>query len=144
MRSSEGELGRKPMESGGGSCSKIAAIKLAWLLAYESLSPSSHLVQHSTKSENVGPRIGFFALQLFGSHALQRAKNHSFAGQGRRLCWQRRHAGLSLRHFHFRQPKVQKLRSRFRQHDVAGLQITMNHAVPARGIERAANFDRVL
>src|SRR5271167_2785916 len=50
-------------------------------LAIEGAPPSHHLIEHTTKTENIGSRIRFRALQNFGRHVLERTHHSSLLGQ---------------------------------------------------------------
>jgi hypothetical protein len=95
--------------------------------------PGHHLVHDRTECTDVRPRVGVLAFQLFGCHVLEFAENRAFRSEGCGAVLGG-HLGqwgyFSSVAFEFRQPEVQQLRPGFRDHDVAGLQVSMHHTLP--------------
>ena len=91
--------------------------------------------------EDVGTRVGWRALHLFGRHVLQRADDRALCrgrpGRGRehRERLPGRADGV------LREAEVEKLGARRREHDVAGLQIPMDDALPVCRLERVRDLD---
>ena len=86
--------------------------------------------------------VGLVAFELLRRHVLQRPENRALCRQIRQAssaasrgclptAWR---AGL-------RQPEIEQLRARLRQHDVAGLQVAMDDAFAMRLVERVRNLN---
>jgi hypothetical protein len=77
--------------------------------------------------------IQLFPLYLLRRHVLEGAYNDSWFGHRRRLRYRSGQRGYAVEHrYGLGQTEIQKLRSCRRQHDVAGLQIAVNHTVAVR------------
>ena len=129
---------------GGGCVLRIAAIRLAWLFPLERLLPGDHLVEHRAEREDVGARVGLLALDLLRRHVLKRAEDRALAVSGAACVGSVVGAPAPRRppRRRFREAEVEQLRAGLRQHDVAGLQIAMDDAVPVRLVERVGDLDR--
>ena len=114
----------------------IAAIRLVFDLALERAPARRHLVEQRAEREDVGPRVGLLPLELLGRHVLERAEDRPFAasaawpasavvGRGRGTTPQCRAPRL-------REPEVEQLRARLRQHHVAGLEVAMDDPLLVR------------
>lgn len=106
-------------------------------LSLASFASGRHLV-------DLASGIGFFAFELFWRHVLKRPQNGSGSGEARILCRQGRkssHGPFSL--VRFRQTKIEKLGACFREHDVAGFEVAMDHTVAVRVVEGIANLNGV-
>ena len=119
----------------------MAWIKLAWLFPSNAFRPGHHFVDHGAKGEDVRPLISFLAFQLLLGHILERPEDRSLLGERCALRRQRRQSTGLFSGLQLRQPKVQELRPRLGQHDVAGLQIPMHDPLPVRLVQRIRNVD---
>src|SRR5207247_10385013 len=105
----------------------------------------NHLVEHQTEGEDVGARIGCPALELFGGHVLKGADKETLSGEGSRGRGQpargaRRSGGWVD---HFGAAEMEQLGSGWGEHDVAGLEIAVDHAVAVGLVERVRDLDGV-
>ena len=111
--------------------------------ARERLLPGRHLVEHGAEREDVGAPVGFLALELLGRHVLERPENRAFLRQAL-LRRQRGRAGLlSWRRHRLREPEVEQLHARLRQHDVGGLQVPVHDPLPVRLVEGVGDLGSV-
>jgi hypothetical protein len=111
------------------------------LRASKGRAPRRHFVENDTQSEHIRARVGTAALNLFGGHVRQGSEHDTFIGQLQAL------GGLS--HFlvvlsipELCQTKVEELHAAGRQHDVARLEVAMNHALAVCSVERLRDLDR--
>jgi hypothetical protein len=85
----------------------------------ERLACRCHLVQHCAQCENVGPTIGLSALQLFGRHVGDCAKDRAIVGdclrRSGRMAVTRR---LPFRRGQLRDAEVEQLHAIACQHDI--------------------------
>ncbi len=133
--------GRKRLERGDGCRFTLQdrAHQADDARALERPLPRDHLVDDGAQRPEVRPRIRRPPLQLLRRHVLKGADDHALPRQARGLRGHRRH------HLHrrrlvpvpgqLRQPEVEQLRAALRQHDVPGLQVPVDHALPVRGAQ---------
>ena len=107
--------------------------------------PGRHLVEHRAEREDVRPRVGLLALELLRRHVLERAEDRAFLRQVGVLRRQRGQPRLRLdrRRHRLRQPEVEQLHARLRQHDVAGLQVPVHDPLPVRLVQCVGDLDAV-
>ena len=95
--------------------------------------------------EDVGARVGVLALELLRRHVLEGARGSCPAPSAGSPCavgsdveaaGRRPPARIALR-----QPEVEQLHARLRQHHVARLQIAVHDALPVRLVERVGDLD---
>ncbi len=97
-----------------------------------------HFKQHSTEREDVAPMIGA-AVDLLGRHVRQRAHHGAIRGEHRlREIYV---AGV-ITIAQSREPEVEKLNPRRREHDVAGLDVAMDDLMLVREAERIGQLRR--
>ncbi len=110
-------------------------------LARKGLLAGRHLVEHRAEGEDVAARVGLLALELFGRHVLECAKDRAALGQRRAQRSLGRQAretggpGGSVAEPQFGEAEVQELDARLGQHDVGGLQVSVNDSLPMRLVE---------
>ena len=91
-----------------------------------------HLVKDHAERKDVGAGISVAAFELLRRHVAQRAKNRVRTGEvGRlgRFIAETRHNRLGR---HLREPEVEELHARRREHDVARFDIPVHDAMPVR------------
>jgi hypothetical protein len=108
-------------------------------LATERAPSGQHLVEDGTEREQIAPRVGLASFELLRRHVGHSAGQHALAA--RRLRDGGRHAAVVWRSVEFRQPKVEQLRARLRQHHIRRLQIAMHDAGAVRLVQRVADVD---
>ena len=110
-------------------------------LARERTGAADHLVDHAAQAEDVRAGAERFRAKLLGRHVRRRPENDAGAGEprlGRGLG--RRPLGRTGQ---FGQAEVEDLGVAARgQHDVAGLDVAVNHALCMRGGERISHLLR--
>ena len=127
---------------GDGSRSRMAPMTLACVFPRMPCG-REHLVEHAAERKDVGARVGVLSFDLLGRHVLHRAEDR-LLHRHRRLdggCDRQAGRGHDCRR-HLRQAEVEQLRARFRQHDVARLQIAVDDAGAVRLVERIGDLDR--
>ncbi len=111
--------------------------------ARERFLPGRHLVENRPEREDVRPRVGVLAFELFRRHVLERPQDRPFLrqvglrGKGREAPG-RRHRRKSLG-----QPEVEQLQTRARHHHVGRLQVTVHDPLPVSLFQRVGNLDSV-
>src|SRR5215471_11201214 len=120
----------------GASAVMIAEITLAALSPPKAA--GEHFVEHQPEREDVGARIGGFALQLLRRHVLQRALDGAVGGHGYGGGFV---AALELLP-HLRQYEIEQLDAVLRDHDVGGFEVAMDDALAVSGIEGVQNLAR--
>ena len=113
-------------------------------LGFERLLAGGHLVEDGAEGEQVGASVGLLPLELLGRHVLERA--HHRALRRERMAHGRRMAqaawggtGWSLAG----EPEVEQLRPRLGDHDVPGLEVSMDDPRPVGAVERVGDLDPV-
>ncbi len=86
-----------------------------------------HLVDQCAESEDIGARVDGFPFELLGRHVLRCAQHGAVFGQRRSPCAP---GGIRRHGDGRREPEVEQLRSRWRQHHVGRLQIPVDDAAP--------------
>ena len=116
-------------------------MRLACVVASNARRPVAISCRMRAEREDVGPRIGWRALHLFGGHVLQRADD-------RALCRARPGSGGQHRERLpgradgvLREAEIEQLGARRREHDVAGLQIPVDDAVPVCRLKGVRDLD---
>jgi len=112
-------------------------------MALERGAAGGHLVQHGPQRPDVAARVGLAPFQLLGRHVEHRAHQRPFACERIRYVGQRpRLGGRAGRHRlrRLRQPEIEQLDAGTRQHDVAGLEVTVDDAALVRLAERLADL----
>ena len=104
-------------------------------LAYKGLPAGEHFVQHDTQAKDIGPAIELFAPGLFGRHIRDgpddSARNRVKGSRG-----------STARYQELGQAEIQDLNVAVAaDHDVVGLDVTMNDPGPVRGGESIGNLD---
>jgi hypothetical protein len=101
---------------------------------------------NATESEDVCSSVGFLTFELLGSHVLQCTDDRALRRQAALAGSKIGNSGERRRWSRLSQPReseVEQLRARFRQHDVRGLEIAMDHSLPVRFIECIGDLDRI-
>ena len=111
--------------------------------ALERLPAGDHLVDHGAEREDVGARVGLFAVELFRRHVLQGAEDRASAGQpsGRRRAGGS--GGNGRRRAQLGEAEVEDVRPSLREHHVARLQVPVHDAPAVRLVEGVGDLDRV-
>ncbi len=92
-----------------------------------------HLVKDHTEREDVGAGISVAAFELLRRHVAQRAQNRVRTSDVARLggfIAETRHDRLARRRRQLREPEVEELHARRREHDVARFDIPVHDAMP--------------
>jgi hypothetical protein len=98
-------------------------------------------VEYAAEGENIRPGVGGLALQLLGSHVLQRADNGAFLRERPGFRF------VAMRVFHqleFREAEVENFDAGFRGQDVGRFEIAMGDRLSMRGFERTGQLNRSL
>ena len=105
-----------------------------------------HLVQQGAEGEDVAARVGLLPLELLGRHVLKRADDHPLRGQRRGHRRRRGQIGAAARPGQGRasQAEVEQLGARLRQHDVARLEIAVDHPLAVGRGQRVGDLRPVL
>ncbi len=99
----------------------------------------NHFVHNGPKGKDVGAGRDLTALQLLRSHIREGAENGAGSADG--IRWKFGEECQPTRILpQFRQAEVEELRTRTRQHDVAGLQVTVCYAFRMGLIQSVGNF----
>ena len=110
--------------------------------AGESLAAGDHFVEHRAKREDVGARVALFPFELLWSHVLKSAENRAFGGERVRDRGQGRVAPRGRRSLrNFGQAEIEQFGPGAGEHDVARLEVAMNHALAVRGVQGAGDLD---
>ena len=127
-RSSAGGASGCSEETAAARRCRIAAMRLAWLVAVEGAAAGHHLVEHGAEREDVGARVGRPAFELLGRHVLERAERSCPGARQRSAAVGRSSADARRRlpHRSFARPKSSSFAPRLRQHHVAGLEVAVD------------------
>lgn len=106
-----------PLQNGGNETGLVFSL--------ECLAAGCHFVENRAQSKNVGADVGLFPFDLFGRHVLERSENGARSRKTLLLGWKRGKPELRFRRFKFGEPKIEQLGARFREHDVARLQVAV-------------------
>ena len=116
-------------------------------LSRERLLPGRRLVEEEAEGEDVRAAVGLLALQLLGRHVLEGPEDRAFGRQVlSRLGGKDGETGKNtprLRGCEFRQPEVDELHARLRDHHVARLQVPMHDPLPVGFLQRVGDLDPV-
>ena len=142
-RSRPGGLIGRTSEIGGGSECQDRRDERRLVVARERPAPGGHLVEHGAEREHVRPRVGLFPAELFGRHVRNRADDRALGGQVVGL--RHRLARVSSPDTTgatnaLREPEVEQLDARLREHHVAGLEIPVHDPFAMGGLERRSDL----
>ena len=98
--------------------------------------PRDHLVEHRPEGEHVGAGVDLLPLELLRRHVLDGADHGALGRQA-----PARRVGVDVisptspAADRFREPEVEELHARPREHHVAGLQVAMDDPLPVRRVQ---------
>ena len=109
-------------------------------------SAGCHLINHGAQRPDVAACVGLPTLDLLGRHVVHGPENRPLRRLRRRRGHPRhpRHRDRPSLGPKLGQPEVQQLRPRLGQHDVGGLEITMDDSLAMRLVERVGDLGRDL
>ena len=128
---------------GRGSSFRIALIRPAWLVRAKRTNAGDHFVGDRAERKDVRPGVSRPSFELFGRDVLERAQDRAFYGERFRAVVVAFGGGAGSRRVPRGQPEIQHLHARLRQHDVAGLQVSVDDPAPVCSVERVDDLDRV-